>query len=72
MAKKSTSRKSKALTRNSSLEVRAPEVIKRLKKAYPDAKVALHFSNALEMLVATILSAQCTDERVRLPEGAGI
>ena len=64
MAKKSTSRKSKALTRNSPLEERAPEVIKRLKKAYPDAKVALQFSNALEMLVATILSAQCTDERV--------
>ena len=35
-----------------------------LSKAYPDAKVALNFSNPLEMLVATILSAQCTDERV--------
>jgi endonuclease-3 len=52
------------LTRDSPLEERAPEVIRRLKKAYPDAKVALHFSNPLEMLVATILSAQCTDERV--------
>jgi endonuclease-3 len=39
-------------------------VIRRLKKAYPDAKVALNFTNPLEMLVATILSAQCTDERV--------
>ncbi len=35
-----------------------------LTKAYPDARVALRASNPLEMLVATILSAQCTDERV--------
>jgi endonuclease-3 len=35
-----------------------------LKKAYPDAKIALDFGNPLELLVATILSAQCTDERV--------
>jgi len=39
-------------------------VIRRLRKAYPDAKVALRFSNPLELLIATILSAQCTDERV--------
>ncbi len=52
------------LNRTSPLEQRAPEVIRRLKKAYPDAKVALIFSNPLECLVATILSAQCTDERV--------
>ncbi len=39
-------------------------VIDRLKAAYPDATVALKFSNPLEMLVATILSAQCTDEKV--------
>jgi endonuclease-3 len=39
-------------------------IIRRLKEAYPDAHVALEFSNPLEMLVATILSAQCTDERV--------
>jgi len=54
----------KALTRKSPLEERAPEVIRRLKKAYPNAKVALHFSNPLETLVATILSAQTTDEGV--------
>jgi endonuclease III len=53
-----------ALTRNSPTKDRAPEVIRRLKEEYPDAKVALRFSNPLEMLVATILSAQCTDERV--------
>jgi endonuclease-3 len=51
-------------TRKSPLQERAPEVIRRLKRAYPDAKVALRFTNPLEMLVATILSAQCTDERV--------
>jgi endonuclease III len=52
------------LTRRSPIRRRAPEVIRLLSEAYPDAKVALHFSNPLEMLVATILSAQCTDERV--------
>lgn len=40
------------------------EILRRLDEAYPDPKVALHFSNPLELLVATILSAQCTDERV--------
>jgi endonuclease-3 len=54
----------KSLTRDSPVEQRAPEIIRRLKRAYPDAKVALRFSNPLECLVATILSAQCTDERV--------
>jgi endonuclease-3 len=52
------------LTRKSPLKVRAPEIVKRLTEAYPDATVALRFSTPLEMLVATILSAQCTDERV--------
>jgi endonuclease-3 len=41
-------------------------IIKRLKKAYPDVKVALNYGNPLEILVATILSAQCTDERVNI------
>ncbi len=52
------------LTRTSPVEQRAPVIIRRLKKAYPDARVALAFSNPLECVVATILSAQCTDERV--------
>jgi endonuclease-3 len=52
------------LSRTSPKEERAPVIIRRLKKAYPSAKVALNFSNPLECLVATILSAQCTDERV--------
>lgn len=41
-------------------------VIKRLMKAYPDAHCALNHTNAFELLVATILSAQCTDERVNI------
>ena len=53
-----------ALTREAPIEERAPEVIRRLEAAYPDAKVALNFSNPLECLVATILSAQSTDATV--------
>src|SRR5215213_2067986 len=45
---------------------RTDEIIKRLKKAYPDAHCALNHTNAFELLVATILSAQCTDERVNI------
>jgi endonuclease-3 len=43
---------------------RMEEVVGRLKKTYPEAKGALCYSNPLELLIATILSAQCTDERV--------
>ena len=39
-----------ALTRASPIEERAPEIIKRLSKAYPDAHVALNFTNPLECL----------------------
>lgn len=42
------------------------EIIKRLKSLYPNAKIALNFENPLQLLVATILSAQCTDERVNM------
>jgi len=52
------------LTRDTPIEQRAPEIIRILSEAYPQATVALNFSTPLEMLVATILSAQCTDERV--------
>jgi endonuclease-3 len=48
---------------------RTTEIIKRLKKEYPDAHCALVHSNAFELLVATILSAQCTDERVNIVTG---
>jgi len=45
---------------------RTAEIIKRLKKEYPDAHCELTHANAFELLVATILSAQCTDERVNI------
>ena len=44
----------------------AAQIIKRLKKEYPDAHCALVHSNAFELLIATILSAQCTDVRVNI------
>jgi len=45
-------------------KARARTILKQLDRAYPGATIALHFGNPLELLVATILSAQCTDERV--------
>jgi endonuclease-3 len=45
-------------------KTRSQEIIKLLKRAHPDARCALNHSNAFELLIATILSAQCTDERV--------
>ena len=43
---------------------RVLEIIQRLRKTYPKVHCALEYTNPLELLVATILSAQCTDERV--------
>lgn len=43
---------------------RAGLIVEKLRKTYPDAKCALDYSNPLELMVATILSAQCTDKRV--------
>jgi endonuclease-3 len=50
-----------------------PELISRARKiddvlarTYPDARCSLHFADPLQLLIATILSAQCTDERVNL------
>jgi len=45
---------------------RTAAIIAALKKRHPDAHCALHYGNPLELLVATILSAQCTDERVNI------
>ena len=44
----------------------AAEIFSRLKQLYPNARCALHYRNAYELLCATILSAQCTDVRVNL------
>ncbi len=45
---------------------RTEQIIKLLKQAHPDAHCALNHSNPFELLIATILSAQCTDERVNI------
>jgi endonuclease-3 len=45
---------------------RAAAVLRRLARAYPDARCSLNFSSPLELLVATVLSAQCTDVRVNM------
>src|SRR3982751_6564567 len=45
---------------------RTEQIIKLLKRAHPDAHCALNHANAFELLVATILSAQCTDDRVNI------
>jgi endonuclease-3 len=45
---------------------RTEQIVKLLKRAHPDAHCALNHTNAFELLVATILSAQCTDERVNI------
>lgn len=50
--------------KQSDLKKKGALVYKRLKKAYPHARIELKFGNPLELLVATILSAQCTDVRV--------
>lgn len=47
-------------------KARTKQIIARLRKAYPDAKCSLNHTNPLELLIATILSAQCTDERVNI------
>jgi endonuclease-3 len=51
---------------NNPEKARTRKIIARLKKAYPDAKCSLNHTNPLELLIATILSAQCTDERVNI------
>jgi endonuclease III len=47
-------------------KARVAAILPMLRKTYPDAKCSLDFRNPLELIVATILSAQCTDERVNI------
>ncbi len=47
-------------------KARITRIIELLEKEFPDAKIALHYTTPLELLIATILSAQCTDERVNI------
>src|SRR6201984_53514 len=54
------------LKKGQQLKEHAAAVIAQLRKIYPDAHCELDFTNPLELLVATILSAQCTDKRVNI------
>src|SRR5688572_33004697 len=54
------------VTRLSNLRAQAARVVERLRADYPDATCALENETPFELLVATILSAQCTDERVNM------
>ena len=45
---------------------RTQKILSALKRVYPDAHCELNFSSPLQLLIATILSAQCTDKRVNL------
>jgi endonuclease-3 len=48
------------------LKARAMDIIAGLQRTYPDAHCELNFANPLQLLIATILSAQCTDKRVNI------
>jgi endonuclease-3 len=58
--------KNSIVTKSNSEIKRAAEILKRLKKEYPVAKIALEFESPFELLISTILSAQCTDDRVNI------
>ena len=62
-AKSPAKRKKK---KGAELESHALEILRRLKAEYPDAHCELDFNNPLQLLIATILSAQCTDKRVNM------
>lgn len=67
MKKKTTKvSKKEAADREDSPGERVKKIWPILKKTYPDAKIALNFRDPLELLIATILSAQCTDTRVNI------
>jgi endonuclease-3 len=62
-AKSPAKRKKK---KGAELKAHALEILKRLKAEYPDAHCELDFNSPLQLLIATILSAQCTDKRVNM------
>lgn len=65
-SKKAGARKSAGGKKFEQLKQRMEQVLMLLHKEYPDAQCSLNHSNPLELLIATILSAQCTDERVNI------
>ena len=66
MARKATAKKPKIKVNKAEAAERVREILPILKKLYSEAKTALNFKNPLELLIATILSAQCTDVRVNM------
>ncbi|MCU0545915.1 MAG: endonuclease III [Oscillatoriaceae cyanobacterium Prado104] len=54
------------MTKKLSLKQRSLEILVRLKRLYPDATCTLNYETPVQLLVATILSAQCTDDRVNM------
>lgn len=69
MSKKTLQKPKKIDLSRSGAAERIKKIWPILKKAYPDAKTALNFTNELELLIATVLSAQCTDVRVNMVTG---
>jgi endonuclease III len=66
MAKKTAAKKAKIKVDKTQAAERVRKILPILEKVYPDARTALNFKNPLELLIATILSAQCTDVRVNM------
>lgn len=66
MAKKTAAKKAKIKVDKAGAAERARKILPILQKIYPDARTALNFKNPLELLIATIMSAQCTDVRVNI------
>ncbi len=66
MARKKKTKKPRSKVNKEQAAERVSKILPVLKRSYPDSKVALRYSNPLELLIATILSAQCTDVRVNM------
>lgn len=62
----SQAQETSTLTRDAPAEARIGEIIRRLRDHYPDLYCPLHYETPVQLLVAVILSAQCTDERVNM------
>ena len=66
MAKKRTTKKRKFKVNKDQAAERVKKIWPILEKTYPNARIALNFKNPLQLLIATILSAQCTDKQVNV------
>jgi endonuclease-3 len=66
MPQKTKLKKAKIKVDKAEAAERVGKILPILEKVYPDARTALNFKNPLELLIATILSAQCTDVRVNV------